>query len=387
MKRLQMLAYVLAGVAGVACGGQGGQTGEAGKVEITEAEKDQVVAKIGDQVITLKDFEARLSDQAPFARARFSSIQRKQEFLDSLVRFEVLAKEAEAKGYDKDPDVQLARKQAMVRKLMADEVPNLAKLSDITDDETAKYYQEHIEEFDRPAEVRAAHLLVKNEASARKLLAEIQAKIGDKKQDARDIFGEYVRQHSEDPTTRESGGDLQFFGRPGAVAAGAQAGAAPAKPDRGPLQPEVPVAVAEAVWQLDAVGEIAPSPVQAADGWHIVQKTGFKRAYKRELADVKQTIRNKLFRSRKTQALEKYVTDLKAKVKIEIDDRVLESAKAPPPGPEPALAPPTAVPGMGLPGFDPAQVLKGLGAAGGPPGLKDPADPAEAATDAPESKP
>lgn len=326
-----------------ACGSQGGaQSAEGGKPkpEISEAERATVVAKIGDQTITLKDFEERLAEQAPFARARFASGQRKQEFLDSLVRFEVLAREAEEKGFDRDPEVQLARKQAMVRKLMADEVPKLVKMADITDTDVEKYYQEHLAEFDRPAEVRAAHLLVKDEAKARKLLAELVAKIGDRRQEARDIFAEFVRQNSEDAATRESGGDLQFFGKPGE-----------SKVDRGPAQPEVPPPVALAAYTLDAVGELAREPVKSSAGWHLVQKTGFKRAYKRELNDVKQTIRNKLFRARKTQALEDYVAGLKAKVKIEIDERVLEQAKAPPPGPEPVLAPPTAIPGMGMPGF------------------------------------
>lgn len=331
------------GTALLACGGQGTTNGDKPKAEITEAEKGTVLAKVGDVVITQKDFEARLAEQPPYARARFTSAQRKQEFLDSLLRFEVLATEAEAKGFDRDPEVQLARKQAMVRKLMADEVPKLVKLADITDVEIAAYYQEHIAEFDKPAEVRAAHLLVKDEATAKKLLSELVAKIGDKKQEARDLFADAVRKHSEDPATREAGGDLQFFGKPGESRA-----------DRGPMQPEVAPPVALAAWGLEGVGDLVPEPVRSSAGFHLIQKTGFKKAYKRELADVQQTIRNKLFRVKKTTALEQYVAGLKAKVKIEIDQRVLDEAKAPAGGGSAGLAPPTAVPGMGMPGLSPS---------------------------------
>lgn len=366
MKRPSQLGSVLACTLSLfACGGQGSTGADAPKVAISEAERGTVLAKVGDVVITQKDFENRLAEQAPFARARFTSAQRKQEFLDSLLRFEVLAKEAEAKGYDQDPEVQLARKQAMVRKLMAEEVPKLVKLSDITDAEIAAYYQEHLAEFDKPAEVRAAHLLVKDEATAKKLLAELLAKIGDKKQEARDIFAEFVRHHSEDAGTREAGGDLQFFGKPGE-----------SRVERAPMLPEVAPPVALAAWGLEGVGDIAPEPVRSSAGFHLVQKTGFKRAYKRELTDVQQTIRNKLFRVKKTTALEKYVADIKAKVKIEIDERVLAEAKAPAGGGGPGLAPPTALPGMGMPGLP------------GVPGAIDPeVDAPEANPESPESKP
>ena len=80
----------------------------AGESSLTEAQKGQIVARIGDRLITLQEFEKRLNQQSSFARARHNSPSRKQEFLDSMVRFELLAIEAKRKGYDQRPDVQLA---------------------------------------------------------------------------------------------------------------------------------------------------------------------------------------------------------------------------------------------------------------------------------------
>ena len=54
----------------------------------------------------------------PFIRARYSTLERKKEFLDNLVRFEVLAREAEKQGLATDPDVQLTLKKIMVQKLV-----------------------------------------------------------------------------------------------------------------------------------------------------------------------------------------------------------------------------------------------------------------------------
>jgi len=328
-------------------------TPNAPKPVIEESEKGTVLAKVGTKTITVGEFENRLNQQAPFARQRYSSLQRKQEFLDGLVRFELLSMEAEARGLDKDPEVQLARKQALVRKLMEDQVPNLVKLSDISDADVQKYYDEHLTEFDKPAEVRASHLLLTGddaETKARALLAEIKQKIGAAQKEAREIFADYVRHHTQDAASRDTGGDLQFFGKPGE-----------SRGERGPLAPDVAPPVALAAFALDAVGDLAPEPVKSSAGWHLVQKTGFKRPYKRELSDVQQSIRNKLFRARKQQAMETYVADLKQKANVWVDDRVLDTVQLKAGGNELPLKPPA--PGLGTPGID----LPGFDGAGGQP--------------------
>ena len=66
----------------------------------------QVVAQVGDEVITVGDVQERINKQSPFIRARYTTLDKKKEFLDNLVRFEVMAGEAQKRGYDKDPEVQ-----------------------------------------------------------------------------------------------------------------------------------------------------------------------------------------------------------------------------------------------------------------------------------------
>src|SRR5580704_3020325 len=83
-----------------------------------------VLARIDDVTITLGDFEDRINRQSPYIRARYTSLEQKKEFLDSLVRFEVLAKEAARRGYDKDSEVVRTMKQVMITKLMRDELDN-----------------------------------------------------------------------------------------------------------------------------------------------------------------------------------------------------------------------------------------------------------------------
>ncbi len=82
------------------CGGDGKKSGGGAK-----SASGPAVAEIDDVKITIEDFQDRINKQSPYLRSRYTSLERKKEFLDNLVRFEVMAREAEKKGYDKDPEV------------------------------------------------------------------------------------------------------------------------------------------------------------------------------------------------------------------------------------------------------------------------------------------
>ena len=114
-----------------------------------------MLAKVDDVTITVGEFQERINQQSPYVRARYTSLERKKEFLDNLVRFEVLAKEAERRGLDKDPEVVRTMKQVMIQKLLKDEFDK-QRMEDISDAECKKYYDAHPEEFNKPEEVRVS---------------------------------------------------------------------------------------------------------------------------------------------------------------------------------------------------------------------------------------
>lgn len=306
----------------------------AGESSLTETQKGQVVARIGDRLITLQEFEKRLNQQSSFARARHNSPSRKQEFLDSLVRFELLALEAKRKGYDQRPDVVLVQKQAMVRQFTSEELGELVKMSDITEADIQAYYTAHQAEFSRPAQVRASHILFKNSAEATKALQDINAAIAADRPKARDIFAGFVAKLSTDDKTANRRGDLLFFGEPGVSSV--------KRPQNAPV---VPSAVAKAAFQIAEVGDLGADVVKTSQGFHIIQKTAYRRPYRRELKDVQDKIRLKLFRKRKGDAMRDYVINLRKNAQVEINEEVLEKAKAKlPKQPIPNLAPPIPTP-------------------------------------------
>lgn len=283
-------------------------------------ELGEVLAKIDDVTISVGDFQDRINKQSPYVRARYTSLERKKEFLDNLVRFEVLAKEAKARGLEKDDEVVRTMKQVMIQKLMKDEFETRVKIDDITDADCKKYFDEHPDEFNKPEEVRAAHILVKDEKAARKVLGDPRIK---GTSDNNEGFRKLVAEASIDLETKERGGDLRYFDR---------------------NSKELPPEIVAAAFALVNIGDVS-QPVHTKAGWHVVKLTGRRKALVRPFDEVKPQIRNRLYRDRRTAAMEDFVKQLRQKAKVEVhEDRLakvqidmagggFQGPGVPPPGP------------------------------------------------------
>ena len=287
-------------------------------------ELGEVLAKVDDVVITVGDFQDRINKQSPYVRARYTSVERKKEFLDNLVRFEVLAKEAERKGLDKDPEVVRTMKQVMIQKLLKDEFDKLT-LKDITDADCKKYFDAHPEEFNKPEEARASMILVKDAATAKKVLADARMK-GVDNQGFRNLVAEY----SIDQVTKDRGGDLRYFDA---------------------TSKEVPKEIVDATFKLQNVGDNS-EPVKTTGGVALLKLTGRRKALNRTFDEVKEQIRNKLYRDKRQDSMESYVKGLRDKAKISIDEGKLAKVQiegmTPGAFPGPGVPPPG--PGMFHPG-------------------------------------
>src|SRR5512144_1728740 len=128
----------------VACksGKQDAQAGENKPVKLpaglpgqSEKELAEAVAVIDGSPITVAELQDRINKQSPYVRARYTSLEQKKEFLDTIVRFEILAREAQKRGYAEDPEVVRTMKQVMIQRLLKEEFDNRVKPEDISEDE------------------------------------------------------------------------------------------------------------------------------------------------------------------------------------------------------------------------------------------------------------
>jgi peptidyl-prolyl cis-trans isomerase C len=283
------------------------------KYGLTPEQAAQVLVEVGETKITLGEFAERLGSQSPYLRARYNSPERRREFLENMVRFELLAAEADRRGFTKSDDVERVRRQVMVQQMMADLFDKGGlKLTDITEDEIKRYYDEHLSEFDKPAQVRASHILFKDKAGAEQTLKELKAKPQDN-----DLFRKLAEQRSLDAATKASGGDLRFFSEtadPQPKASGT--GGETDEPDR-------PAAVRKAAFSLATIGDLYPEVVQSDKGFHVLKLTGRREALKRTLEDSRRMIQNKLWRQKREASIEKFVSDLRAKANVQENPEAL----------------------------------------------------------------
>ncbi len=260
------------------------------------------LAKIDDVVITLGEFQERINRQSPYIRARYTSLEQKKEFLDSLVKFELLAKEAYKRGLDKDPEVIRTMKQVMINKLMRDEFDAKVTANNVTDAEMKTYYDANLTDYVKPEEVRASAIILKNKAQADRVLLEAKGDAGKTNKGFRDLVGKY----SQDEETKLRGGDLRYFDT---------------------TTKDIPQPVIKAGFSLINTGDVS-GVIDAGNGnFYILKQTGRRKAMTKSFDEAKAQIRNKLFREKRLQAQKDFVDNLKGKAKIEIEEANLAKVR------------------------------------------------------------
>ena len=266
------------------------------------------IAQIGPSTLTLETLQERLSKQSPFVQARYKPVDKRKEFLDNQIRFEVLALQAYEKGIHHDAEVQEAVKKIIVQKLTRDEFDGRVKLSDVKEADMKAYYEKNQEEYNKPEMVRASMIRVafgKDKASsqqkASKALAEASKK--DKLKD-RNHFKGLVAEYSDHEDSKKMGGDLRYLSKP-------------------ELQEQYGAQIAETVWNLPEINGLT-SVLEGKDGFYIFKKTGNRRPIVRTFEQVQNQIRNLLYRDKRKADFEAYVDELKNRFGVSANYDLLE---------------------------------------------------------------
>ena len=278
-------------------GDTSGDNGEERRHGLTADQAAEPLVVIGDTTITVGEFADRLAEQSPYLRARYNSPERRREYLDNLVRFELLAAEAKRLGYDDLPEVQRAREQVMIQQMMKEVFEDRIRLSDISEEDIRAHYEANRAEFHQPEQVRASHILMTSRVTADRVLRQIL-----QNRDDVNFFRRMAEQHNTDAATRDHLGDLRFFSRP---------------EERGEDEAEVPEAVARAAFAIPEIGGVYGELVESPAGFHIVKLTGRRAALERSLDEARRPIQNRLWRERREQAVADFIATLRRDAEIE----------------------------------------------------------------------
>jgi peptidyl-prolyl cis-trans isomerase C len=315
MRKVAIVLTVLAVVAMLAgcCSRDSGKAGASGS-----APKDgKVLATVGKTTITLQEMQDRLNRQNPYIKARFSDPAKRKEFLDTMVRGEVLYQKAIELGIDKDPEIMDRVKGEIIQKMIYREFDEKMKDSLVPADDIKKYYNEHLSDYNKAEAVWVKIIQAKDKAKAEAALKELKGKTEDQ-----NAFVELVKKYSDDDKTNKAGGDITYK-------------------TRDEITQDYGKDLSDAAFKLDKIGDITAKPVASKGLYFVARLQGKRPAQNRTLDQVEGQIKNRLYYEKRNQAFEKWVNDMAAKSGVTRNDALLSELKI-----EGAAATPPQIPGM-----------------------------------------
>jgi DNA-directed RNA polymerase subunit F len=280
---------------------------------ISAEQASKVLAHVGEHTITLGDFVASLEHMDQFDRLRYQSPERRRELLKEMINIQILADEAVAKGYDKDPLAQ-QEERAILRNAMMDRAHADAPTPNtIPEAEVHAYFDGHADQFKDPERRRISVIVVANDKSARAVLESA------KKANSAVQWGELVRAKSLDGSAKANvpvdlAGDYGLVTAPGAATG-----------DSG----KVPDEVRAAAFQIGKVGDVYDGVVKISTDprLYIVRLTQKLDAHERAYAESERAIRVKLVQEKIREREDELLSQLRAQYPVQIDDAVLDTVR------------------------------------------------------------
>lgn len=284
LTKTKCLAVMLCSVALFACQGTPGSSSGS-------KQEGQVLAEVNGTKITTGDFNREVKNLPEYLRAMADTPQGRREMLDTMVIRELILQKASKDGLDKGPELeeklQELKKRLIVESFLKKKVETDAKISDA---DLKKFYDQNIEKFKTGEQIRASHILVKNEQTAKDILAQIRKGAN---------FEELARKNSVDSSAAK-GGDLGWFNKGAMV----------------PVFEKAALALKE--------GQVS-DVVKSDFGFHIIKLTGKRPAGTRPFEEVKDQIKAALMPSKQQEIFQKIKEELKKSAKITVKDDALNA--------------------------------------------------------------
>ncbi|MDJ0763222.1 MAG: peptidylprolyl isomerase [Myxococcota bacterium] len=254
-------------------------------------------ATINDTALTLEFVESVSSKQNPMFRKELESNEKRMEFLNKIINMELLAAEAQRRGYRKHQELASVTKNQLAS-LMHRKIAESIDEVEPTEEELKAYYDAHLDSYRKPEKVRARHILLKDQAAAKKLLNELKSK-----KISQHEFRRIAQEQSEDEATKMRGGDLTFF---------------TSVEDRKEDDPKIDPAIVEAAFKTKKNGEIFPKLVNTEVGHHIIMRTGHRAKMDLSFEEAKNRLTTLVRRDNRKNKIEAAINALKERYEVEV---------------------------------------------------------------------
>ncbi len=260
-----------------------------------EVPKGKVVIEIGDVKIYEQDIKEEIDNLPEQLKHVVNTKDGKKEFLESIVKREIIFLEAKKEGVESDPKI-LKDIEKIKKRLVVDTFLKKKILTDIKVDEKdlKAFYEKIKKDIAEPEKVHSKHILVKD----KKLADELYEKL--KKDPSK--FEDFAREYSVDSSSKQ-GGDI-----------GAH--------EKGTLVPEYE----SALEKLKNPGDISPV-TKSQFGYHIIKLVGKEAAKVPTFEEVKEELKEAFIRENQKKIFDSLIEDLKKKYSIKIHDELFTESK------------------------------------------------------------
>lgn len=215
-----------------------------------KSKDDKIVLRVGKDKMTLSMLEKRFQEAPPNLQSYLNTSAGRKQFMDLLVRERAVIEAARQAGYRKSKDYKNAiedfrKDQARQMQEYKDSLLVEIFVRDLhgeelgcSDQEIEQYYKDHEDEFKKPLQIKARHILLASKEEAEKALSRVKSG---------EDFSKIAKELSIDPISSGRGGQIGPF-------------------TRGDLVPEFE----KAVFALK-LGKIS-NIVETQFGYHIIKK-------------------------------------------------------------------------------------------------------------------
>lgn len=274
---------------------------------LSPEQASRVVATVGPKKITVGDVAAALEAMDQFDRLRFQQPERRKELLNEMINVELLAQEAEEKGYDKDPLTQVELR-IVARDAMLAEIRRGGPMpQDIPEGDVHDYYDNHKADFQDPERRRISVIVTNDQGAAKGALAAAERGLPAAE------WGQLVRDKSVDPQVRSMPIDL----------AGDLGIVLPVEPSKAAEPSKVPDEVRAAAFRIQKVGDVLGEVVVAKKQFYVVRLTQKLDPHTRAYGEAERVIRVKLSEERIRAKEDAFLEDLKKRFPIQINEDAL----------------------------------------------------------------
>jgi peptidyl-prolyl cis-trans isomerase C len=294
----------------------------------TQQAGGQPVATWTGDSVTAEELTRRFGEMSPALRERYATPESRREYVESLARFELLVRDAIARGLHEDPEVVAITKRALVNRMTRAQLEEAPVT--VTEEELAAAYATRLADFIRPESLRLSHVFLAapradaaRVAEARKKAEALLARAQALPPTDFAAFGALAREHSEEPRTAALDGDLRFL-----TAAA--------------LARTYGREVAEAAMALSSEGTLS-GVVQTDAGLHLLKLRARQPARSLTLDDVREELRVRLEGEKRSRAWAAYLAGLEQRLSLTVDANAL--GRMPVDMAAPMLAPSGPLPG------------------------------------------